>query len=475
MAKRFRKMPLVLAAWVLAFGLVLAGCDSPTGGSGGNAGPALTGTVSITGAAQVGQTLTANTASLGGSGDISFQWRRGTTNIGTNSGTYTVQTADVGQAITVTVTRAGHSGSVISASTAIIAATPPPLAGTVSITGTAQVGQTLTANTSNLGGSGSISFQWMRGNINIGTDSVTYTVQAEDAGFTITVIVTRAGYSGSVTSTPTAFIIIPPLTGTVSITGTAQGGQTLTANTANLGGSGSISFQWMRGGINIGTDSATYTVQAEDVGSTITVTVTRVGYSGSVISDPTNTVIEGPPAVPTNVSASVAFAFISPIGITVSWNPIPNAIGYHVYRGLSATGVFHRLETVTSTSFTDTEASRNVRHYYRVSAFNDIGVSARSVHVSQIMNTRPDTPTNVTATRSQFGTTSLSWGAVPGATSYRIYRSLGSPNNTLSFVATVTGRTNFTSSSVFNPMPFYRVVAVNDHGQSSPSEAVQLR
>ena len=39
--------------------------------------PVLTGTVSINGIPQVGQTLTADVSSLGGSGTISYQWKRG--------------------------------------------------------------------------------------------------------------------------------------------------------------------------------------------------------------------------------------------------------------------------------------------------------------------------------------------------------------------------------------------------------------
>jgi len=81
--------------------------------------PILTGMVSITGTPEVGQTLTANTDDLSGSGDISFQWRRGTTNIGTDSSTYVVQNADVGSIITVTVTRTDNSGSITSPPIAI--------------------------------------------------------------------------------------------------------------------------------------------------------------------------------------------------------------------------------------------------------------------------------------------------------------------------------------------------------------------
>ena len=83
----------------------------------------------------------------------------------------------------------------------------------------------------------------------------------------------------------------PPLQGTVSITGIPQMGQTLTADTTNLGGSGAISFQWRRGGVNVGTNSDTYVVQADDLGYTITVTVIRADNSGSYTSPAVGPVI----------------------------------------------------------------------------------------------------------------------------------------------------------------------------------------
>jgi len=81
------------------------------------------------------------------------------------------------------------------------------------------------------------------------------------------------------------------LTGTVSITGTPQVGHQLTANTANLDGSGTITFQWRRGATIIPNATAsTYIVQVADEGQAITVRVTRTGFAGEVISDPTTPV-----------------------------------------------------------------------------------------------------------------------------------------------------------------------------------------
>jgi len=109
----FKSIKLLgIIAILAAIGAFFIGCPEPET----SLPPELTGTVSITGTAQVGQTLIADTSSLGGNGTIIYQWRRDTVNvIGTNSSSYTIQTADAGSTITVTVTRAGFSGSVTSA------------------------------------------------------------------------------------------------------------------------------------------------------------------------------------------------------------------------------------------------------------------------------------------------------------------------------------------------------------------------
>jgi hypothetical protein len=296
-----------MLAVALAFGMAVVGCDN-----GDPSDPALTGTISIIGTAQVGQTLTTNTV-LGGSGTIFYQWKRGNTAAGTFSnitGAYTASyllvEADLDKYIVVTVTRSGNSGSVTSSPTTVVVTnTLPALTGSVTITGTTTVGQTLTANTDSLGGTGTISYQWKRGNsatvagTNI-TDATasTYTLVAADEARYITVTVTRSGNSGNVTSDPTnAVAAAPALTGTVSIIGTAKIGQTLTANTASLGGSGTISYQWRRaiGGSYsdiTGANEGTYLLTTDDFNRYIAVVVTRAGNSGSVTSAATNPVAD---------------------------------------------------------------------------------------------------------------------------------------------------------------------------------------
>jgi len=217
------KRTMVLAGIVLVLGLAFVGCP------GNDNEPPLTGTVSITGTPQVGQTLTVDTAGLGGSGGISFLWQRndglGWFDLaGATGGLYVVQSSDLNRYIRVSVTRAGSSGSV--ESTAVLIIDAPTLTGTVSITGVAQVGRTLMANTGSLGGSGEISFQWQRTNVGgstwfdiSGATDDTYVVQSGDLGRNIRVSVTRFNNSGSVTSESRTIIDMPPLDDVVRIQG----------------------------------------------------------------------------------------------------------------------------------------------------------------------------------------------------------------------------------------------------------------
>jgi sorbitol-specific phosphotransferase system component IIA len=260
--------------------------------------PPLTGTVDIymDGNLEVGQTLMALDANLNGTGTIFYQWCRGVNLIpDANAPNYTVQSADVGLTITVTVTRSGNSENVISKATDKVPPALPALTGTVRLIGDGFVGQTLTADTSSVGGTGTFSYRWRRGTVPIGANVDNYLVQPIDIGSIITVIVTRSGNSGRVISEaadPITDQSLPPLTGTVSITGNTETGQVLTANTDSLGGTGGVFYQWKHGTadtgiyVNTGTYSSAYFVPFSDSGLSVTVTVFRSGNSGSKTSEP---------------------------------------------------------------------------------------------------------------------------------------------------------------------------------------------
>jgi len=104
-------MKKIFTVFVL-IGLIIS-CDEPNSTT-------LTRTVKIIGIAQVGQILTADTSSLGGSGEITYQWKRGTSNVGIDNNIYIIQTYDIGSVITVTVSRSAFSGSITSAQTDVV-------------------------------------------------------------------------------------------------------------------------------------------------------------------------------------------------------------------------------------------------------------------------------------------------------------------------------------------------------------------
>ncbi len=172
---------------------------------------AATGAPTITGTAQVGQTLTASTSDISDSDGLAdaiftYQWiaNDGTedTNIqDATVSTYTVAAADVGKTIKVRVSFTDDGGSQearTSAATVAVVAIPNSAAtGAPTISGTAQVGQTLTASTSGIADSDGLAdaiftYQWIANDgtedSNIQNAAVsTYTVAAADEGKTIKV------------------------------------------------------------------------------------------------------------------------------------------------------------------------------------------------------------------------------------------------------------------------------------------------
>jgi hypothetical protein len=118
-------------------------------------------------------------------------------------------------AYSLRVRYAGDAPYIASAASSIATITTmkPTLAGTVVTSGVAKYGEMLSAVTSNLRSEpslgdlsnlGTLSYQWKRGTTNIGTNSADYTLVEDDIGANITVIITAANCSGSVTSLATS-------------------------------------------------------------------------------------------------------------------------------------------------------------------------------------------------------------------------------------------------------------------------------
>ena len=301
----------------------------PSSASAGNS-PA-TGAPRISGTAQVGETLTANTSCIKDTDGLenatfSYQWRAdGTAIQGATDATYTLVEVDEGKAIRVRVSftdDAGNNEMLTSAATGVVSATPQPnspAAGAPTISGTAQAGETLTVSTSSVedadGMNGAaLSYQWVSSDGTTDTDireatGATYTLVADDIGKTVTVRVKFTddrGFEETLTSAPTAVVEASPnipATGLPSITGAADVGETLTVSTSGIqdanGLSGATySYQWVSNDGTADTDieevtSTTYTLVADDIGKTIKVRVSFTDDGGNeetLTSAPTSAV-----------------------------------------------------------------------------------------------------------------------------------------------------------------------------------------
>jgi uncharacterized repeat protein (TIGR02059 family) len=278
-----------------------------------------TGSVTISGTAAAGQTLTANNtlADADGLGTISYQWNAAATAISGATGiTYALTAAEADKTITVTASYTdllGTPESVTSAPTAIVYSNHAPT-GSVSITGTATQGQALTVDTSTLadvdGIPASLNYQWYAAGTAIsGATANSYTLTQAEVGKAMTV---KASYTDllsapeSVASTATANVAnvndLP--TGSVTIIGTAARGLTLTANNtlADADGLGTISYLWKASGAPIsGATGNTCLLTAAEVGKTIMVTASY-------------TDLQGTPEIKTSAPTAVVYSNLSPTG-----------------------------------------------------------------------------------------------------------------------------------------------------------------
>ena len=279
-----------------------------------------TGLPAITGTAQVGETLTAGTTGISdadglGNAAFAYQWLADDAEInGATGSTYTLADADEGKAIKVRVSftdDAGNDEQLTSAGTGAVAAAPPPpntpATGLPTISGTAQVGETLTAGTTGISdadglGNAAFAYQWLADDAEInGATASTYTLADADAGKAVKVKVTftdAADNDEELTSAATGAVAAAPpppntpATGLPTISGTAQVGETLTADTSGISdGDGldnaAFAYQWLADDVEInGATGFTYTLADADEGKAITVRVsfTDDAENGEVVT-----------------------------------------------------------------------------------------------------------------------------------------------------------------------------------------------
>ena len=158
----------------------------------------------------------------------------------------------------------------------------------------------------------------------------------------------------------------------------------------------------------------------------------------------------------------------------LTWDAVDGATSYRVYRATSQNGPCRLLGSVTTTTYVNTGAKDGVTYYYMVTAVNDSGESAFSNTVSgqnKAVTSKPAAPVVKIGNSATSGKPMLTWNAVSGATSYKVYRAT-SQNGTYSLLGSVTV-TSYTNTGAKDGVTYYyKVTAVNDSGESAYSNIV---
>ena len=476
-----------------------------------------TGAPTISGTARVGEVLTVDTSGISdedGMENASFTFTWGASGYFRATGAvteYTIQPDDEGKTVDVTASFIDDKGNqefVDSAPTSVVEARPNnPATGAPTISGTAQVGETVTADTSGIADADGLTnaaftYQWLADDAEIaGATGSTYTLADTDEGKAIKVEVSftdDARNEETLSSAATDAVAAAstpnrPATGAPTISGTAQVGETLTANTSGIADEDglddvSFTYQWTGDGEDIaGATGATYTLAEADEGKAISVSISFTDDAGNeetLTSGATAAVASAepsePPDKPTGLSATTTHG-----QVVLTWDdPQDDSItGYVILRRVRVNdqgGEFSVLVADTgtaATTYTDNTVAASTTYTYRIKAINEHGVSERSrwYHIDTPAPPVPDQPKGLSATASHDSIT-LTWDD-PGDDSITGYVILRRNRDTdaqgeFTELASDTGTdaTSYTDGTVAEEARYtYRIKAINEHGVSERS------
>ena len=122
---------------------------------------------------------------------------------------------------------------------------------------------------------------------------------------------------------------------------------------------------------------------------------------------------------PNGVAASDGASAAS---VKVTWNVVPGATAYKIFRSGSSSAIG---TVATFPTFSDTSAAAGVEYIYTVKAvYGTLGMSGASLDGDTGYRNRP-APANVNATDTDTTKVRVTWSAVTGATGYEVFRSIG--------------------------------------------------
>ena len=169
-------------------------------------------------------------------------------------------------------------------------------------------------------------------------------------------------------------------------------------------------------------------------------------------------------------------------GVLLEWSTVSEADGYVIMCSETADGAYKKIATLkgnSTTSYTDNRGKGQTTYYYQVQAYRSSTSALGALSEAKSVMTGSNTVylNGLSATATGDNQIKLTWTAIPGATSYQIYRSL-EPGVQGTVYKTV--KTNAYTDSVnskyadFDKQIYYRVCAASAMGAQSTVAAVDL-
>jgi fibronectin type 3 domain-containing protein len=181
------------------------------------------------------------------------------------------------------------------------------------------------------------------------------------------------------------------------------------------------------------------------------------------------------PALPVVIPPSPASLTATPGNglANLTWTPVTGATSYNVYQGTASGGESATpvATGVTAGNYTVTGLTNNTTYYFEVAAMNAAGTGAFSSEASvtpSVVAGIPAAPLLAAAAGDQ--TATLSWNAVPGASTYNVYEATTSGGEgTTPVVTGITGTTYTVSGLTDETTYFFQVSTTNSSGTSALS------
>ena len=148
----------------------------------------------------------------------------------------------------------------------------------------------------------------------------------------------------------------------------------------------------------------------------------------------------------------------------LTWDPVPGAVSYEIYRATSETGTYRRLYSTTGTSLTNTSATVGQTYYYKVRSVFGNGTKSDFSRIHACTCDLPQ-PTMTLGNDASTGKPRVSWEKIDGAVRYEVYRSLD--NEQWRHIYTTTADSFVHKDATTCMLYYYKIRAVASNSEAS--------